>query len=287
MAVGEIYVKLVVDFADDPKVRALARYGADAGLARDLYVQMVCYCKRMLTDGFVPAEQVGLLVYPLPPEHGNQLAKQLASVGLINEVSKPEAGGWQVCAYLARNSSKEDVEQLSKVRAEAGRQGGRKSRKRPAQRPSKATGKQVGNQDASKDPPHSQSQRHKYSDTYGVGRGQAAPDEPSGDSGNVGDVVAAYVDGATGAGQPSPAASLRARVGKDARRLLGEGFDLQTLIAAARTMGAGEWNELAVQVRKDAASTSSRASPNGHRPPRGGAAADLSGEVYGKGKTRI
>jgi hypothetical protein len=31
----------------------------------------------------------------------------------------------------------------------------------------------------------------------------------------------------------------------------------------------------------------SRASPNGHPPPRGGAAADLSGEVYGKGKTRI
>ena len=77
---------------------ALARYGADAGLARDLYVQMCLHCKEMLTDGFVPAEEIGLLVYPLDPEHGNQLAKQLASVGLIKEVSKDEAQGWQVLA---------------------------------------------------------------------------------------------------------------------------------------------------------------------------------------------
>jgi hypothetical protein len=157
MPLGEIYVKLSVTFADDPKVRALSRYGADAGLARDLYVQMVLHCKRLLTDGFVPAEQVGLLVYPLDPEHGNQLAKQLASVGLIQEVSnllsKTEAKdkqgsetGWQVCAYVKRNGTKEDVERLSKVRAEAGRTGGAKSRKRPAQRTSKDTGNQPGKQ---------------------------------------------------------------------------------------------------------------------------------------------
>lgn len=101
MALGEIYIKLVVNFADNPKVRALARYGSDAGLARDLYVQMVCHCKELLTDGFVSAEQVGLLVYPLPPDHGNQLAKQLASVGLIKEESKDEAQGWQGCGCIA------------------------------------------------------------------------------------------------------------------------------------------------------------------------------------------
>lgn len=151
MALGEIYIKLAVTFADDPKVRSLARYGPDANLARDLYVQMILHCKRLLTDGFVPAEQIGLLVYPLDPEHGNQLAKQLASVGLIKEVSNTEAKdkqGWEVCAYLKRNGTKEDVERLSQVRAEAGRAGGVKSRKRPAQRTSKASGKQVANQDA-------------------------------------------------------------------------------------------------------------------------------------------
>ena len=133
-------------------MRALARFGApDAGLARDLYVQMCLHCKEQLTDGFVSAEQIGLLVYPLDPEHGNQLAKQLASVGLIKEVSNTEASdkqGWEVCAYLKRNGTKEDVERLSQVRAEAGRAGGVKSRKRPAQRASKANSKQVANQDA-------------------------------------------------------------------------------------------------------------------------------------------
>ena len=108
MPIGDIYVKLVVSFPDDPKVRALARYGPEAGLARDLYVQMVLYCKRMLTDGFVPAEQVGLLVYPLDAEHGNQLAKQLASVGLTKEVSKGEAPGWEVLAYVRRNGTRSD-----------------------------------------------------------------------------------------------------------------------------------------------------------------------------------
>ena len=148
MPLKEIYIKLAVSFPNDPKVRALARYGADAGLARDLYVQMCLYCKDMLTDGWVPDEQVGLLVYPLDLEHGNQLAKQLASVGLTKELSKQEAPGWQVCAFVRRNGTKEDVEQLSKVRAEAGRTGGRKSRKRPAQRPAKASSNQVAYQDA-------------------------------------------------------------------------------------------------------------------------------------------
>ena len=148
MAWGEIYIKLVTTFPKDPKVRALARFGADAGLARDLYVQMCLYCKEMLSDGFVPAEEIGLLVYPLDPEHGNQLAKQLASVGLTKELSKNEAQGWQVLAYVKRNGTREDTQQLSKVRAEAGRTGGTKSRKRPAQRAPKANSKQVANQSA-------------------------------------------------------------------------------------------------------------------------------------------
>lgn len=146
MPVGEIYVKLIVGFPRDPKVRALVRLGGDAGLARDLYVQMVLYCKENLTDGFVPAEEVGVLAYPLPVDHANQLAKQLASVGLTKEVSKGEAEGWEVVAFLPRNGTRADVERLSRVRAEAGRTGGTVSRKRPAQRVVKAKGKQVANQ---------------------------------------------------------------------------------------------------------------------------------------------
>lgn len=135
---GEIYLPLAVGFASDPKVRALAQFGADAGLARDLFVQMCCHCKANLTDGFVAEYELGILVYPLDPEHGKQLAKQLASVALISEV----AGGWQVVAYLKRNGTREDVAERSKVRAEAGRVGGSTPRKKPRQTPRGASAKQ-------------------------------------------------------------------------------------------------------------------------------------------------
>jgi hypothetical protein len=156
----EIYIKLVVGFPRDQKVRALARYGTDAGLARDLYVQMILHCKENLTDGFVPAEEAWALAFPLPPDHADQLAKQLASVGLIKEVSNPEAPGWQVCAFLKRNASKEQVEALSEVRAESGRAGGKASRrppKRAGQRRSQPNANQLAYQDASKLPPIVQS----------------------------------------------------------------------------------------------------------------------------------
>jgi hypothetical protein len=80
---------------------------------------------------------------------------------------------------------------------------------------------------------------------------------------HVGDVVAAYVDGATAAGLKAPPANLRARVGKQARALLGENWEIDFLIKSARRMGAGEFNDLAVQVRKDDAAANGRASPRG------------------------
>jgi len=260
MAVGEIYIKLAVAFADDPKVRALARYGPDANLARDLYVQMVCFCKRMLTDGFVPDEQIGLLVYPVDPEHGKQLAKQLASVGLTKE----EAGGWQVLAYLKRNGSREDVERLSEVRAQAGRRGGQVSRKPARQSAAKANRKQVASgalkQNEAK---YRDRDRDRNAELPNGSSGTDAPEI------NPAPVVAAFIEGATGAGLKRPAANIIARVGRQARELLAENtYTADELIAAARTMGAGEWNDLAVQLRKDDAAANGATGRKGHQPYR-------------------
>ena len=94
-------------------------------------------------------------------------------------------------------------------------------------------------------------------------RGQAEDPERAR---HVGDVVAAYADGATSSGQPSPAASLRARVGKQARELLADGFEIEELIKSAYRMGTGEWNDLAVQVRKDAAAANGGSSKRTHQP---------------------
>ena len=152
----EIYLKLAVGFARDPKVRALARYGVDGILARDLYVQMCLHCKENLTDGFVPAEEVGALAYPLPIDHANQLANQLASVGLTKEQSKNEAQGWQVLAYVKRNGTREDVERLSEVRAASGRKGGRP----PGQGRAKANQNQVGKQNKSRPNPYTETESY-------------------------------------------------------------------------------------------------------------------------------
>lgn len=266
MALGEIYIKLIVGFPKDPKVRALARFGDEAGLARDLYVQMCLYCKDMLSDGFVPAEEIGALAYPLAIEHANQLAKQLASVGLTKEVSNGEAQGWQVSAFLKRNRSREQVERLSEVRAEAGRTGGqapKKPGKTAGQKRPQASRKQVANQDASKDPPIVQSTESR--DTDASNEASGIPPTAGASAPNIGSVVAAYVDGATQAGQPAPASSLRARVGKQARQLLAEGYGIAALIESAKHMGAGEWNDLAVQVRKDAASPTGNTSGAGKK----------------------
>ena len=244
MAIGEIYIKLNVTFANDPKVRALARYGVDGILARDLYVQMICHCKEMLTDGLVQEEQLGLMVYPLDVEHGKQLAKQLASVGLITE----EASGYRVLAYLKRNGSRADVEALSEKRAEAGRRGGEVSRKPARQDANQAKGKQVASR-ALKQNEARDRVIDRVSSTE-LPYGSSVADEPRPDV-NPGPIVAAYIEGAEGAGLKRPASSLCARVGKQARQLLNDGYSEETLVASARTMGASEWNDLAVQVRKD------------------------------------
>jgi len=114
---GEIYVQLSVNFADNPKVRALVRFKRDARAVRDLYVQMLCYCKDNKSDGFVPEEQIGLLVYPDPEAVGKRDAGRLAEVGLIERA----VGGYQVTGYLGRNPSRAAIERKSEAKARGAR----------------------------------------------------------------------------------------------------------------------------------------------------------------------
>jgi hypothetical protein len=105
MAKGEIHIELSVNFADDPKVRALARYGKDARGLRDLWVQMLCHAKETLTDGYVSSEQLGILVYPDPPKVGVRDAQRLVAVGLLEVVD----GGFFIPTFLKRNKSRGQV----------------------------------------------------------------------------------------------------------------------------------------------------------------------------------
>ena len=78
-------------------------------------------------------------------------------------------------------------------------------------------------------------------------------------------IVAAYVDGAKAAGQPVPSASLKARVGRQARELLREHTPSDVLVRAADHMGRVGWNDLAVQVQRDAAAANGNSPAGGHQ----------------------
>ena len=86
------WVRLDDQFPDHPKVVAA---GADAAW---LYVMALCYCNRMLTDGFVPADQV-------PRMAPVKFAKRLVEVGLWT--SAP--GGYTVHDYHDFQPTREEV----------------------------------------------------------------------------------------------------------------------------------------------------------------------------------
>jgi len=125
MARGEIHLQLAVGYGEDADVRKLSRYGKDARACRDLFVQMLCYCKRTLSDGYVPADEVGVLVYPDPPKVGVRDADRLVEVGLAQKVD----GGYFFPSFLKRNKSRAEVDAESSAKADAGRKGGERSGK--------------------------------------------------------------------------------------------------------------------------------------------------------------
>jgi hypothetical protein len=106
----------------------------------------------------------------------------------------------------------------------------------------------------------------------GAGNGAASPGTPKPraarkpriPSHNAGDVIAAYVEGAVAAGLDRPVEDLRKRVGNQAGRLMAEGVDLSKLVTAARNMGAAGWQDLAVQLQRDAAQANGK--PAGVKP---------------------
>ena len=113
----EIWVKMSVGFDEDPKVVALAAYGDEAPMARDLYLAMVRYCRRNLSDGLVPTYELMRLAYPL----AMPLAQRIASHLVDEELITPVATGWLVNAYVKRNGTRADIEARAKVQAENAR----------------------------------------------------------------------------------------------------------------------------------------------------------------------
>lgn len=110
---GKIFLQLEVDFDEDEKVRRLTRYGRDARGCRDLLVTMWRYCKKNMSDGHIPLEEVGIMVYPDPPKHGLRDADRLVAVELAERTDT----GYYLPGFLKRNKSKAQIESEREDRA--------------------------------------------------------------------------------------------------------------------------------------------------------------------------
>lgn len=273
-------------FDDHPKVLALLDQ-EQGGAAIGLWTLCLTWAHRnTLRRGKTP----GLIPAHLPRRYLGPGARELAALLVKEDLweARDEGGGWLIHdfdKYLPTPKTRE-------ARSEAGKRGAAaRWAKRGSE--SEADGNLPSNQDNLPDDSQDAASNAMASDgsrapahraiskeiapvpepvptTSGAGKPRRR--EPPSEA-NVGTVVAAFVDGATGAGLQAPAASIRARVGKQARQLLAEGLPIGKLTDSARRMGAGEWNDLAVQVRKDDAAV------NGKRPTPARRAADEAAAV--------
>lgn len=138
------WARMAIGYDGDPKVAALARFGEEAGLCRDLHLAMIRYCRREGTDGWVPPEEPGRLAWPLPPDRAKVLVDHLAEVELIAAANGDRmagamagamapamaggmagamAGGWRVLNYAKWQETTAEIEAYSKMQAERGRLG--------------------------------------------------------------------------------------------------------------------------------------------------------------------
>jgi hypothetical protein len=117
----QTFYKMRCGWATDPKVAALARFGAvDACLARDLFGQMIDYARRELTDGLVPADEIGRLAYPLPAPDAMRVAEQLTDPGPWGPLCSWHTAGnargntpgsaLRILAYAKWNDTRAEVE---------------------------------------------------------------------------------------------------------------------------------------------------------------------------------
>lgn len=103
------WVKLDDEYPEHPKVQAAGP------LAAWLDVAGICYCNRLLTDGFIPASQV-----PKMAPGGAKLALKLVEVGRWSHTTRHGAAGFLVHDYHVYQPSKDVV--LADRKATADRQ---------------------------------------------------------------------------------------------------------------------------------------------------------------------
>ena len=99
------WVKISDDFTDSPKLAAIE--ATSRPFAIELYIAALCYCGRVLTDGFVPRGQIGRLVdFEASDVDPYAIAAELVAAGLWETAET----GYTIHDYLEYQPSREQVE---------------------------------------------------------------------------------------------------------------------------------------------------------------------------------
>jgi hypothetical protein len=114
------WVRLDDHFPDHPKVVAAGP------LAAWLYVAALCYCNRLLTNGFIPTEQVARLVpraekKEFSEENSGLLASKLCALNLWSPTDRKGVPGFQIHDFLKYQLSKRQI--IKERTTNAARQG--------------------------------------------------------------------------------------------------------------------------------------------------------------------
>lgn len=136
---GIIYIPLDVRWPRSKKVRAMiVRHGLDGFAAWALYLAMASYCRENLTDGYVPADEIGALAYPLKPDDADRLVGLLVEARLLDHSGSDGTGhsnshspsdgighsrGYLVRAYVKRNGTRADTLAAADRRSVGGKNG--------------------------------------------------------------------------------------------------------------------------------------------------------------------
>lgn len=108
-----LYVKLEVDYADNPRI-------AQAGEAAEIaYIRILCLCKKTHSDGLVTQEQLKRLGLP----RLGQRLKRLCEVGVLEQRGRD----FVVTGWLQRNVSRVTLDRISTEKRHSGRIGGHRS----------------------------------------------------------------------------------------------------------------------------------------------------------------
>jgi hypothetical protein len=252
-------------FDDHPKVLAVLEH-EQGGAAIGLWTLCLTWAhrntlKRGKTPGLIPAS--------LPRRYLGPGARELAALLVKENLWEPlaEGDGWQIHdfdRYLP-------TEKTSHARSEAGKKG---AASRWANRGADSTepgtdgnlpssdgklpsaGHEPDSNAVASDGSRAHARRVQVVGTTGINPSPDIPVPPTAGADappNAGLVVGAYVEGAKAGGQPRPDLTLRKRVGKQAGELIAQNTPMDVLLTAARHMGAGGWNDLSVQIQRDAA----------------------------------